>query len=171
MRLSFSVLGFFLTLNAALAIPVPVDPLYNLVKVNGEPVSFAQDRQRPAAGAFAKSQLIVYFWASHCTSCLKPLRETLPELAQQASTEVLAVNLDSDVQAMTRFIEKNEISVPVARDLDRKLAQSLQLKGGAETGYWAVYERRSAGSKLSPWKLIASVGDVELEKIKNVDPR
>ena len=76
------------------------------------------------------------FWASWCKPCLKSmplLSELRTELANQGF-EVIAVNLDSDVDKGVEFIMDRAISYPTVRSSNDGISQLYQI-AGLPTGY------------------------------------
>jgi peroxiredoxin len=76
---------------------------------------------------------VVYltFWASWCIPC----RQEMPYLAQlwerhrEQGFEVLAVNVDEDVQKARDFAEEYKIAFPVLLDTDRAVSSTYRVPG------------------------------------------
>lgn len=71
---------------------------------------------------------IIYldFWASWCKPCIKSLPELnrlRNELKKSANFEVIAVNLDDNIQDAKEFIAKHPVNYPVLIDSDGKVAR------------------------------------------------
>jgi len=76
---------------------------------------------------------VVYlgFWASWCIPC----RQEMPYLAQlrerhgEEGFEVLAINVDEDIDAAREFAEKYGMDFPVLRDADRAVSAAYRVPG------------------------------------------
>lgn len=76
---------------------------------------------------------VVYlsFWASWCIPC----RQEMPYLAQlwerhhQRGFQVLAINVDEDVEAARAFVEEYGIEFPVLLDTAREVSASYRVPG------------------------------------------
>ena len=76
---------------------------------------------------------VVYvdFWASWCKPCRKsfPWMNALQGKYGDKGLQIVAVNVDSDPQQVTRFLEKYPADFVVAYDADGKVASQYQVKG------------------------------------------
>jgi thiol-disulfide isomerase/thioredoxin len=116
--------GFFLLLATIPALAaeepaseIPVFPNYSLIPLEGgEAVELESWRGRP---------VLLTFWASWCGPCRWELPE-LEELAAELGPKgfVLAtVNVDDSTLAARRFLEANELDIPVYRISRAKLVE------------------------------------------------
>jgi len=76
---------------------------------------------------------VVYldFWASWCKPCRKsfPWMNALQAKYRDKGLQIVAVNVDSDLEQVKRFLEKYPADFVVAYDADGKVASLYQVKG------------------------------------------
>lgn len=74
--------------------------------------------------------VLVDFWASWCSPCLKslPLYDGLRQEFARADFEVLAVNVDEDLADAKSFLDAHAVSYPVVHDGGGLVALSYGLK-------------------------------------------
>ena len=115
-----SYLMFFSSLNA-------IAGLADLKTIN-------QDQLKLDAST---KKVILVFWATWCPSCRQKLEDVLPHASLPADTKLFAVNTESEVEKVKRFIDKESIKTAVLFDLDKTLRREInQFK----TPAWAVYK-------------------------------
>ena len=75
--------------------------------------------------------IYVDFWASWCKPCRKsfPWMNTLQAKYRDKGLQIVAVNVDSDLEQVKRFLEKYPSDFVVAYDADGKVASLYQVKG------------------------------------------
>jgi len=92
-------------------------PEFGLPAFNGQQVSLSDFRGRV---------VMVHFWATWCPPCVEEL-PTLAKLSQELTGtdfEMLAVSVDEGgAAAVTPFLQKNGLSLPVLLDPDRSVAR------------------------------------------------
>lgn len=82
-------------------------------------------------GEFRGQVVYLSFWASWCTPC----RQEMPYLAQlwerhhERGFEVLAINVDEDVEAARAFVEEYGIEFPVLLDTSREVSARYKVPG------------------------------------------
>jgi thiol-disulfide isomerase/thioredoxin len=76
---------------------------------------------------------IVYvdFWASWCGPCQRsfPALESLRAKYKDKGFEVVAINMDENLQDATDFLTKHPVSFPIARDAKGTVAEEYKVKG------------------------------------------
>lgn len=74
--------------------------------------------------------VLVDFWASWCSPCLKslPLYEGLRQEFGRADFEILAVNVDEDVADARTFLDAHKVSYPVVQDAAGTVALAYGVK-------------------------------------------
>ena len=75
--------------------------------------------------------VIVDFWASWCSPCLKAL-PSFAELHEKYAAQglvVIAVNVDEDKAAMDGFLKKTPLPFAIVRDAEEKLQKRMDLDG------------------------------------------
>lgn len=98
-----------------------------------------------------KKQVLLYFWATWCTSCRQKLAHgDLDALGKAPSTAVLAVNTDKELGRVKSLLEKTPLLVPVVRDEKRVFLDAFQV---SVLPAWAVLERSGDGKT---WRRKAS---------------
>jgi peroxiredoxin len=103
--------------------PAPVDrgaraPAFALPRLaGGEPVSIADLRGRV---------VLVNFWATWCKPCEQemPAMERLYQALRDEGFELLAISVDTDVDAVRRFRERLGLSFPILLDSDQRVAHA-----------------------------------------------
>lgn len=73
---------------------------------------------------------------------------------------VILVNTEKEIERVQKFVEKQQIKLPVVMDLDKKLRKELKISG---VPGWAVYKREN---KKAPWTLVDKGNSYDGEKIK-----
>lgn len=147
------ILAAALAWGQAGAIPTPVNPLYNLTDLQGGP--FKTALLEPSAGRDQK--VLVYFWATWCSTCEVKLMKTLPEWKAAKGIQVLTVNTDKDNDKVRHYLSKREITLPVAKDESREFLKSLRILSMPS---WAVYKVSAA-----QWSLIDSAGGFDEDRV------
>jgi cytochrome c biogenesis protein CcmG/thiol:disulfide interchange protein DsbE len=114
-----AILLFVTTLATAYAAPAPD---FELPTKAGSVVSLQSMRGH-----------VVYvdFWASWCKPCRKsfPWMNTLQAKYRDKGLQIVAVNVDSDLEQVKPFLEKYPADFVVAYDADGKVASQYQVKG------------------------------------------
>jgi cytochrome c biogenesis protein CcmG, thiol:disulfide interchange protein DsbE len=76
---------------------------------------------------------IVYvdFWASWCIPCQSsfPVLEKLREKYKSKGFEVVAINMDENLEDANKFLTKYPVSFPIARDAVGSVAEQYKVKG------------------------------------------
>ena len=76
---------------------------------------------------------VVYldFWASWCPPCLRsfPWMDALAERHAEAGLRVVAINLDADRAAATRFLDDQDAGFDIAFDPEGRVAEAYDLRG------------------------------------------
>lgn len=76
---------------------------------------------------------IVYvdFWASWCGPCQRsfPVLEALRAKYKDKGFEVVAINMDENLQVANDFLIKHPVSFPIARDAKGSVAEEYKVKG------------------------------------------
>jgi thiol-disulfide isomerase/thioredoxin len=87
------------------------------------------DGERFSMKEFTGQILVVNFWASWCKPCKRemPLMEKLHVRLSAGSGHVLAVSVDRDPGRVQKFLEENELDLPVFVDGPNGLAKKLDL--------------------------------------------
>jgi peroxiredoxin len=90
------------------------------------------DGSGSASPSAYKGQVVyLSFWASWCVPC----RQEMPYLAQlwerhhEQGFQVLAINVDEDVELARAFVEEYKIDFPVLLDTDRAVSSSYRVPG------------------------------------------
>ncbi len=66
--------------------------------------------QRITTHDFVGQTLLIHFWASWCTPCIREFPQLIALLQRYPAVQMIAVNVDDDQANMTRFLER--LSVP-----------------------------------------------------------
>ncbi len=111
------------------------------VEINDKAPEFKLDAIKNASSKLALSQLqgkVVYvdFWASWCVPCVRsfPKLEALRAKYKDKGFEVIAINMDENLEDANDFLKKFAVSFPVVRDPSGSVAEQYKLKG-MPTGY------------------------------------
>jgi len=93
---------------------------YSLLGEDGKPVALSR---------FTGEVVVINFWASWCKPCLRemPLLDELHTRMSRQGGRVLAVSVDHDPKRARRFIEQNNLTLPVYVDGTEGLAKKLDL--------------------------------------------
>lgn len=98
--------------------------------------------EKPAEGTIARTLLghsqvgqwkgevlVVNFWATWCNPCKKeiPLLDDLHRRMIEQSGRVIAISVDRDAGRVARFLEENDLSLPVFVDGPEGLIKALDL--------------------------------------------
>lgn len=77
----------------------------------------------------AASVSVIHFWASWCAPCKKelPLLDDLAASLAPRGVRFAAISIDSDADKARRFVERNDIDLPVFVDGPDGLAESIAL--------------------------------------------
>jgi len=88
------------------------------------------DGKAPLSLADYRGKLVYLdFWASWCPPCLVSL-PALEELRQEYAArglEIVAVNLDRDLEQARRFLRKNPVGYPSATDPEGRIPKSFEV--------------------------------------------
>ena len=82
-----------------------------------------QDSERKVALSDLRGQVVVLnFWATWCPPCVEemPSLENMQQRLKQKGVTVLAVSLDADESAYSRFLSDYKIDLLTVRDLQQK---------------------------------------------------
>jgi thiol-disulfide isomerase/thioredoxin len=146
------ILGLLVFLaGSAQAIPTPVNPLYNLTRFNGEPVKLGLLNQ-------PGERVLVYVWATWCTSCEEKLVSILPKWKARPGLQILAVNTDRDLEKAKDYAGKRNLALDLVRDDRRTLLKELK---AFAVPSWAVYKRTGDGQ----WALVETAGGFEESRV------
>lgn len=111
------------------------------VDINDKAPEFKLDAIKNASQKLALSQLqgkVVYvdFWASWCGPCKRsfPKLEALRAKYKDKGFEVVAINMDENVEDAHDFLKQFAVSFPIVRDPSGAVAEQYQVKG-MPTGY------------------------------------
>lgn len=133
-RLSFAGFRFSVGEACAAALALAL-PLAGFAIEVGEPApaitqpALAGDTPH-SLGELKGKVVLVDFWASWCSPCLKslPLYEGLRQEFARADFEILAVNVDEDQADAKAFLETHKVSYPVVHDGAGVVALAYGLK-------------------------------------------
>jgi len=80
-------------------------------------------------GQWKGEVLVVNFWATWCNPCQKemPLLDALHRRMAEQSGRVIAISVDRDRKRVARFVEENDLSLPVFVDGPEGLIKELDL--------------------------------------------
>ena len=96
-------------------------PDFTLDTLDGQPVTLSGLRDKP---------VVINFWATWCPSCV----EELPDIRaayhkHQDSIYLLAVNLDSDEEAVVSFAQEKGLDFPILFDENGTVADLYRVRG------------------------------------------
>lgn len=130
MRLSsvaFSVLFSGLVALPALAADVGSPaPTFSLESIKNTPAG-----QKISAANYKGKIVYVDFWASWCIPCQSsfPVLEKLRAKYKDKGFEVVAINMDENLEDANKFLAKYPVSFPIARDAAGTVAEQFKVKG------------------------------------------
>jgi len=130
------LISVFLAFSALAVEPVPNSTLEQLTTLDGQ--KFSTDKNR----------LLVYYWASWCTTCVPKLRYELEKMKMPEGGQLITVNTDKDLERAKHFINEQALKLPVMRDDGKALSQPLKAYA---VPFWAVLQRDG-----SAWKVLAA---------------
>lgn len=111
------------------------------VDINDKAPEFKLDAIKNASQKISLSQMhgkVVYvdFWASWCVPCKRsfPKIEALRIKYKDQGFEVIAINLDENLEDAHDFLKQFPVSFPIVRDASGAVAEQYQVKG-MPTGY------------------------------------
>ncbi|MBK9294947.1 MAG: TlpA family protein disulfide reductase [Oligoflexia bacterium] len=107
-----------------------------------------------------KNKELVVFWATWCPDCKDKIENHLPKINASKDVSVILVNTEKDIERVKKFVEKQQVKMPVVMDLDKKLRKELKISG---VPGWAVYKREN---KKAPWTLITKENAYDEKKVK-----
>jgi len=118
------------TLHAAAQTPLSLigeaAPKFQLNALDGTTVTLDQH-----AG---KQPVVIDFWATWCGPCVRalPMLQNLAERYQDKAA-FYAVNIREDRQTVRRFIDDNQLTLPVLFDTDGSVAETFNVRGIPQT--------------------------------------
>jgi cytochrome c biogenesis protein CcmG/thiol:disulfide interchange protein DsbE len=76
---------------------------------------------------FQNHVVVLNFWATWCPPCIDeaPSLEKFARQMRPRGVEVIGVSVDHDSNALGQFISKYDLTFPIARDPDQRLANGL----------------------------------------------
>lgn len=98
-------------------------PDFSLPSIDGENIKFSEFR--------GDDKAIVFFWATWCPHC----RTQLQELSKNSKAitdqgvKIIAVDYGEDVKTVKRYVERNNIDVPMVVDQENELEEKYSLIG------------------------------------------
>ncbi|MBF0299616.1 MAG: TlpA family protein disulfide reductase [Oligoflexia bacterium] len=109
-----------------------------------------------------KKKELIIFWGTWCKECRQKMGDTLPALDSRKDVAVLTVNMDSDVNRVKNFVDKEGIKLTVLQDTKRALIKDLKVFA---VPHWAIYEQEKDGTK---WALKDSASAFDINRINAV---
>src|SRR5699024_1927154 len=69
--------------------------------------------------------VMINFWATYCKPCVKemPHMQELYEKYQDKGIEILAINLDGNELVRDRFVDKYDLTYPIAWDKNKEVRE------------------------------------------------
>lgn len=107
-------------------------------------------------------RVLVYVWATWCTTCLDKMTGLLPEWLNEApkgSLDVVLLNTDKDMSRVKHYIAKNEIKLRSYQDQNKALLKQIR---ALSVPHWAVYEQQKKGD----FRLVDTAGGFDEERVK-----
>ena len=99
-------------------------PDFTITADNGRPVSLSN---------FGGKILVLNFWATWCPPCIEEMPALIELHHERPDLAILAVSIDEDPEAYSRFITRRHVDLITVRDPAQKAAQLYHTEGWPET--------------------------------------
>ncbi|MBF0360939.1 MAG: TlpA family protein disulfide reductase [Oligoflexia bacterium] len=103
-----------------------------------------------------KKKELILFWGTWCKECKQKMSDILPAIDARSDVAVLTVNMDSDVNRVKHFVEKEGIKLAVLQDTNKNLIKDLKVFA---VPHWAIYELNGK------WVLKDSASAFDIDRI------
>jgi thiol-disulfide isomerase/thioredoxin len=107
-------------------------------------------------------RLLVYVWATWCTSCRDKLTEILPSwnrVKRAGNFDIITLNTERDLDKVKHYISKNELTLPTFFDQSRTIVREIR---AFSVPHWAVYEQMAQAQ----WRLVDTSGGFDEDRVK-----
>jgi peroxiredoxin len=102
-------------------------PAFETIDLEGRPLDLQQH--------LGKSMILLDFWATWCGPCVEamPSVDAVAEKYRDRGLVFFAVNVGEETAAVSEFLTKSKLDVPVAMDSEGKISELYQVEGIPQT--------------------------------------
>lgn len=94
-------------------------------------------------------KVLVMFWGSWCKDCKTKLITTLPDLPNKGKIKVLTINMDGNSKRAIKYINENDIKIPVLREVDKTFSSQFKVFA---VPHWVVLDKNVEGK--DNWNIV-----------------